>query len=1089
MKKHRLIAIILILLPACLLLPSATARAAPHRQTPTITLQIRNESQVTICQFFATAVLSPALGINHLAGATIAADVAYSLSIPPGTYDLIAADCTGTAMALQPRVSLSFDYIMVMPISQDNLRRAPCDLHYHQGTSFFASDSYAHAVEKLQAALACYDLLDDHDGKASTLNTLASVYHAQGRYPEALARYHQALPILRQLGDLKGEARLLTNMGLVYTDHGRYAEAMTRFEQALTMHQQVGDRAGEAFTLSHIADIDYRQGHYQVALTNYAQALVIHRELDDLAQVDNTLAALAAIHYAQGRYNQALTLLEEALLLARETGDRAVESVIFNSMGLIYNHQGRFVEALTSHQHALSVARAIGARLGEGRVLHNIAGVYDDRGDYGAALETLQQALVILETLGDQAGVSSTLNQIGLIYNKQGRYHEALAHFETALAMAQTIGDRAAEGRVLHNIASIYKVQGNSTEALAAFQTALAIRRELGDRAEESVTLHNIGWLYVALGQEETALTYYQQALALQRAIGSQIWMGATLNNIGQIYRRRGQYALAQTTLQEALQVRRAVADRAGAGETLGNLGALFAAQGRTSTAIANYDQALDLIESVRAIAGSESGRARFFDQHVHVYDQLFDLYLQQDQRAAAFLLSERARARTFLDSLSTGYVELFDNAANTQLVRENEAYTTRQAAHDALASAKALTPPDPALVADLEAQLTAAETAYATAFSAIQARQDGLADLVPGRTQNVLSVAAVQKQLDPQTTLVSYWLLKDKAVAFLVTANAFTVVELPDATMDTIATAVVSLYQWHNRENPHPRPLRLLYQWLVAPLADHLHTPQVVIVPHQWLHYVPFAALTDGEHYFGEQHTLSLLPSASVLPFLAQNAARAQANAGTQALVFGNPQSALPALPAAAAEAQAVASLLATTVYTAAQASEVRLRATLTGTAILHLAAHGEYNLANPLYSALHLTAAGADDGRLETHEIFGLALRTNRLVILSACQTNLNELTDTSQVAVSRGDEIVSLTRAFFFAGAPTVISSLWNVDDAATETLMVSFYRHWLEEGMSKAAALQAAQAEVRANLQWVSPFYWAGFVLNGDPGAAS
>jgi CHAT domain-containing protein len=99
--------------------------------------------------------------------------------------------------------------------------------------------------------------------------------------------------------------------------------------------------------------------------------------------------------------------------------------------------------------------------------------------------------------------------------------------------------------------------------------------------------------------------------------------------------------------------------------------------------------------------------------------------------------------------------------------------------------------------------------------------------------------------------------------------------------------------------------------------------------------------------------------------------------------------------------------------------------------------------------------------------------------LVVLSACQTNIGNL--------FRGGEIVGLTHAFFFAGAPTVISSLWNVDDAATQSLMVLFYHHWLKDGMTKAEALQAAQADVRANPRWVSPFYWAGFVLNGHPGA--
>jgi len=98
--------------------------------------------------------------------------------------------------------------------------------------------------------------------------------------------------------------------------------------------------------------------------------------------------------------------------------------------------------------------------------------------------------------------------------------------------------------------------------------------------------------------------------------------------------------------------------------------------------------------------------------------------------------------------------------------------------------------------------------------------------------------------------------------------------------------------------------------------------------------------------------------------------------------------------------------------------------------------------------------------------------------LVVLSACQTDVG--------ALSAGDELVGMTRAFFFAGTPTVVASLWSVDDAATEALMTAFYRHW-QAGMGKAEALQAAQAEVRANPLWASPFYWADFVLNGDPGA--
>ncbi len=113
-----------------------------------------------------------------------------------------------------------------------------------------------------------------------------------------------------------------------------------------------------------------------------------------------------------------------------------------------------------------------------------------------------------------------------------------------------------------------------------------------------------------------------------------------------------------------------------------------------------------------------------------------------------------------------------------------------------------------------------------------------------------------------------------------------------------------------------------------------------------------------------------------------------------------------------------------------------------------------------------------------LTVSDVYGLDLKKADLVVLSACQTQLGVL--------SRGDDVVGLTRAFIYAGAPSVISSLWSVDDQATGLLMTSFYKH-LRSGMSKAAALRAAQADTRA--AYPHPYYWAAFVLTGDPGKQS
>jgi CHAT domain-containing protein len=269
-----------------------------------------------------------------------------------------------------------------------------------------------------------------------------------------------------------------------------------------------------------------------------------------------------------------------------------------------------------------------------------------------------------------------------------------------------------------------------------------------------------------------------------------------------------------------------------------------------------------------------------------------------------------------------------------------------------------------------------------------------------------------------------------------------------------------------------HPPEAIALYSTLIAPLKNYLTTSDLAIMPHGVLHYLPFAALTDGQRYLADDYVLSVLPSASALPFI-------QANTGRPAappLILGNPDG---TLRFAEREAQAVAALYGVTPLLGNAGTEQALRTQVRRAGILYLAVHGRYDPVVPLASLLAL-APGAEqrpdmDGRLEAGEVYSLDLKKADLVVLSACQTSLGEVSD--------GDEVVGLTRAFFFAGTPTVVSSLWNVDDEATGLLMERFYTH-LRAGMGKAAALRQAQLEVRA--QYPAPYYWAGFVLAGDAG---
>jgi CHAT domain-containing protein len=208
------------------------------------------------------------------------------------------------------------------------------------------------------------------------------------------------------------------------------------------------------------------------------------------------------------------------------------------------------------------------------------------------------------------------------------------------------------------------------------------------------------------------------------------------------------------------------------------------------------------------------------------------------------------------------------------------------------------------------------------------------------------------------------------------------------------------------------------------------------------------------------------------VLRFILQK--RKQGGNGLLALAQ-NKAEGLPILHHVNEEVQGVAALYGARPLLGKDATESALRARAGEYDILHIAAHGQLDPLNPLFSHIVLSSDKGNDGLLEVRDVYRLNLARTSMVVLSACNTQLG--------AQKRGDDIVALNRAFIYAGAPTVISSLWTVDDDATGELMLSFYRH-LRRGMSKADALRAAQQETRAHHP--HPYYWAGFVLAGDPG---
>lgn len=920
------------------------------------------------------------------------------------------------------------------------------------GQVYQSQGQYNEAITEFQKGLEISQMLDDMMGEGMAHNLIGQVYYTQGFYAKALARYGEALNIADEVKSEKLEGDILNNMGAVYEAQGLYKEALTEYHKALDIAYILDDMTDQGKSLNNIGRIYYAQGLYKEAAAQYQEAFTIVQTTNDVKSKTRIINNMGTLYKAQGLYKEALTQYTQALEIARKSNDREAQSITINNLGTTYHLQGQYAKALRLFQQALALDRNMGLLVNAAKTIHNIGGVYKEQGQYENALNQYMEALELFLNADDFQSQSITFNNIGGIYFSLGQYTKALANYNKALAIQREINDRAGESRTLNNIGNVHHSQQQFDKALGTYQNALDIQREVGNRVDEGITIGNIGFVFQSQKHYEKALTNYTVALTIARDVGNLISEGTMLNNIGNLYE-------TQEQIPEALHY---------------------------------YKQAMAVFETVRVISGDDTARTRFIAQYTPLYHRSLNLYTHENLMVEAFLVSEQGRARSFNDALATGYIQLSDKEISQLIAEELSHYQTFIVTQNKLSYERAHTSPDPTLVAKLETQLEQAKMSHAATLDAIEARDDQLAALVPNR-KAVITLPETQDLLDGQSTLVSFWILEERAIAFILTNGSFDIVSI-DVIEEELNRQVKAFHDFAEIDSAHPDAAKTLHNTLITPLLPHLNTPHLIIVPHQALHYVPFAALTDGENYLMDDFAITYLPNASMLKFLPD------ADAPTSyenALVVGNPvvgeadefDAPLLNLSSAEQSAQTIASLFGTTPLLTSEATETTVRQQVSTANILHLGAHGRYNTVAPMQSAIYLTPGGDEadvenNGRLRVQEVYSLPLDNIELVVLSACQTNLGYLDRANPLNnISAGDEIVSLNRAFLFQ-APTVIASLWTVDDAATSLLMEHFYTYLLD-GKSKADALRLAQLDVRE--QYPNPFFWAGFTLSGDGGA--
>jgi CHAT domain-containing protein len=837
--------------------------------------------------------------------------------------------------------------------------------------------------------------------------------------------------------------------------------ALTTKEEALTT------RAKDLLMLAEQQNLK----DHSLALETAKQALAQFRELNHNVGIAKALSDIAQYHQAQSDLFEASSFYQQALQLRREQNDTDAQAKILNMLG--------FIES--------------------------------EKGDWQSAISYFMQAQALTNDQSDAAVKQQTAAGLANLFTENGLPEQALIHYQRALEFAEQTPTSYDDDRMIMNIGYTYMLLEDLSAAESYLQRALTSLKPAPLKAAQCQ--EHLAQLEILRENYAAALEYLLPNVKVYADAKNYKQAARVHAVIGQVYERQGNFTEARSNYLQASDTFRKISDRV-------SDAAVSFALGRLELKSGNYDAAEEFLkqslENTERIRSTSTGRelTEAFSASVHArYAAYIECLMRKHELqpsagldVLAFQASELARARSLAELLNDTQTNLLTGVDAKLVEREKTLRQSLRAKED--------------YRLDVLSKIYRKEELDALEISLAQLREEYKQVLEQIRAQNpafdrisqptAFSLQQIQTDVieDDRTVLLEYFLGADTSYVWLVTKNGFVAHKIPKEAV--VSDAVNKLYALlsmkpnaDNDTNVRSASLEL-GRMVLGPVANQLAGRRVIVVADGALNYVPFQVLSAGQKLLIEDAEVVNAPSASILGQLRKELSQRKPAENTLA-AFGDavfhknyseqassrdiavvgdslkPEEIEP-LFYVPLELKNIQDLAGPTAFVARGFDATRqvLQSTdLTKYSILHLATHGVLDPKRPEKSGFVLSLVDRDgnaqDGFITMKDVYRLRAPVD-LVVLSACRTGLGKEV--------RGEGLIGLTRGFMHAGASSVASTLWRVDDEATAELMKYFYENMLRKDMTPAAALREAQNTIRQDARWSSPHYWAAFTLQGE-----